>query len=300
MNYSVYITNPFLDPIIPLLQPAWHVVSPADLQKEKASICALATSVWENIDADYLSQFPGLKVICHLGIGTYNIDCDYLKNHGITLFSQPTAGVHDTAELALTLMLSLSRRIVANDWYARTNHWVEKKPKLVGNHLLGKRLGLVGLGQIGSTVAHFAQAFGMEIAYNTRTKKETPYTYYNDIETLAAQSDFLILCCSGGPGTYHLINKKVLAQLGPQGYLINVCRGSVVDEIALIEALTKGTIAGAALDVYADEPAIPIALRELDNVLLSPHMGSSTKENLQIMFNTQAQQLNEAINKGLL
>lgn len=297
---SVYVTNPMLKPMIPMLTQEWNVVKSWEDAYNAEEISALATTVWETIDETYLSQFPHLKIICHLGIGIDNIDLDYLTRHQITLKSQPQAGIHDTSELALTLMLSLARQIIPNHQYTQNNLWAEKKPRHLGNHLRYKQLGLVGLGQIGTRIAHFASAFEMEIAYTARTPRNTPYTYCADINKLAQISDFLIVCCSGGAQTQQLINHNVLQNLGPKGYLINVSRGSVVDQDALIDALEQGKIAGAGLDVYTHEPQVPERLRQLDNVVLSPHMGSSTHENLHLMYQLQAEQLNEYLNEFAL
>lgn len=295
MVSSVYLSNSFLKPVISLLKPDWRVVSGWEqhLDDKQQEISALATTVWDKVDAEYLSQFPDLKIICHLGLGTDNIDLNYVQQRNISLFSQPSSGVHDTAELALTLMLNLARKIRLNDIYTRNNDWVEKKPRFLGNHLKGKQLGLVGLGQIGSTIARFAQALEMNIAYTTRNKRDNSFDYYPDVVQLAKVSDVLVVCCSAGSDTRHLINKNVLECLGANGYLVNVARGSIVDQDALIDALNNKVIAGAGLDVFADEPEVPELLRSMDNVLLSPHMGSSTKENLESMFQLQAQQLND-------
>ncbi|KTD62766.1 NAD(P)-dependent oxidoreductase [Legionella shakespearei] len=294
MNHSVFLTNQFTKPITPLLLPQWHIVPGWEMNQltEKHLCIAMASTVWDKLDADCLAQFPNLKTICHLGIGTDNIDKAYLAEHDIKLLSQPNAGIHDTAELALTLMLSLARKILPNHNYTRNNEWIERKPRFTGNHLFGKRLGLVGLGKIGATIASFAEAFKMNISYTTRTPKETPYAYYSNVKELAKNSDFLIICCASTSETYHLINEEVLENLGKKGYLINVARGSIVDQDALIHALSHEKIAGAGLDVFSNEPEVPLALRSLDNVVLSPHMGSSTHENLEAMFQLQAYQLN--------
>ncbi|TAL57785.1 MAG: dihydrofolate reductase [Legionella sp.] len=293
MMQTVYVTNPMLKPMLSYLDPELTVLGAWDTEVNFHQVEALATTVWETINADYLSRFPCLKVICHLGIGTDNIDREYLQQHQIILNSQPHAGIHDTSELAFTLMLSLARKIIPNHEYARANHWSERKARFLGNHLLGKQLGLVGLGQIGSRIARFAEAFGMEINYTARSQKDNSYRFYEHLHELASASDFLILCCAGGPETYHLIDENILQCLGPNSYLINVSRGSVIKQNALIEALKKGLIAGAGLDVFSQEPEIPLELRELPNVILSPHMGSSTHENLDLMFRLQATQLNE-------
>lgn len=297
----MYLSNQFIKPIIPLLLPDWHIVKSWEESEvtDVTRISALATTVWDKIDSTYLTRFPNLKLICHLGIGTDNIDLAYVQQKQINLLSQPDAGVHDTAELALTLMLTLARKIRLNDLYARNNEWIENKPRFLGNHLKHKQLGLVGMGKIGSTIAHFAQAFEMNIAYTSRTRRNNNYTYYSNINDLALASDVLIVCCSGGNETKNLINAAILSNLGPEGYLINVARGSIVDEQALIDALTKKQIAGAGLDVYSQEPEIALALRNLDNVILSPHMGSSTRENLDAMFALQAQQLNHYLRKAM-
>jgi hydroxypyruvate reductase len=148
----------------------------------------------------------------------------------------------------------------------------------------GARLGIVGLGRIGNAIAKRAAAFGMDISYTTRTeRKDSPYRYVPSAKALAAQVDFLVLITPGGEGTRKLVNAEVLLALGPQGFLINVARGSVVDEQALVTALQQGVIAGAGLDVFENEPNVPQALREMDNVVLTPHMASATKETRQAM-----------------
>ncbi|CAM2902534.1 NAD(P)-dependent oxidoreductase [Legionella worsleiensis] len=302
MRSTVFLTNQFIKPIISLLDPEWHVLCAweKNCSRDLTKVSALATTVWDVIDDVFLLQFPNLKFISHLGIGTDNIDKNYLKKHQITLLSQPHSGVHDTAELALALMLTLSRKILTNDQYTRNNDWINNKPKYIGNHLSGKQLGLVGLGQIGLTIARFAEALNMTISYTARSKKECSYQFESDIRTLASKSDFLIICCSANEQSHHLVNKAVLECLGSKGYLINVARGSIVDEKALIEALDHQTIAGAGLDVFTNEPEVPLKLRGLSNVVLSPHMGSSTYENLDNMFQIQADQLNRFKNTVFL
>lgn len=299
MKHSVYLANQFIKSITSLLHPQWHIIPGWEMNQptDRHQCIAMASTVWDKLDAACLAQFPNLKTICHLGIGTDNIDKTYLAEHGIKLLSQPDAGIHDTAELALTLMLSLARKILPNHNYTRKNEWIERKPRFIGNHLFGKRLGLVGLGKIGSTIAGFAEAFNMKISYTTRTPKDAPYTYYSDVNELAKNSDFLIICCASTSETHHLINEQVLEHLGKEGHLINVARGSIVDQDALIHALSHDKIAGAGLDVFYNEPEVPLALRTRDNVVLSPHMGSSTHENLEAMFQLQAYQLNTYLNE---
>jgi lactate dehydrogenase-like 2-hydroxyacid dehydrogenase len=150
--------------------------------------------------------------------------------------------------------------------------------------LSGARMGIVGMGRIGQAIAERARAFGMRVAYTARSAKpQLPYTFHDQVTALAAQSDFLVVITPGGAATRKLIDAKVLQALGPRGYLVNVARGSVVDEAALIEALQNQTIAGAALDVFENEPNVPEALRALDNVVLTPHIGSATRATRQAM-----------------
>ncbi|WP_367606769.1 NAD(P)-dependent oxidoreductase [Legionella sp. W05-934-2] len=298
MNPVVYIANPFLKPLIPLLHQDWTIQCAWDTIGEDNIVC-MATSVWDKVDDEFLNQFPLLKMISHLGIGLDNIDLKAIQNKDIQLESQPQAGIHDTSELALALLLSLTRKLQLNDRYIRDNKWPAREPRCLGNNLYNKRLGLVGLGKIGKTIARFAQPFGMIINYTASSPKESDYHYFQDVNSLAKHSDYLVICCSGGEQTKHLINKEVLSLLGPQGYLINVSRGSVLDEQALIDALQKHTIAGAALDVFTNEPHVADELKQMENVLLSPHMGSSTHENLEAMFNLQACQLNNYLHHVL-
>ncbi len=190
----------------------------------------------------------------------------------------------EVADLAIGLMLSVARRIPQADRYVRDGKWETQGNMPLARKMSGARLGIIGLGRIGSAIAKRAQAFGMSIAYTGRTQRpEIPHPYYPSAAALAAQVDFLVAITPGGEGTRHMINREVLQALGPQGYFINVARGSVADEQALIEALQQGTIAGAGLDVYEREPHVPQALRELDNVVLTPHMASATHQTRQAM-----------------
>jgi len=187
------------------------------------------------------------------------------------------------ADLAIALMLAWSRQIARADRFVRAGEW-PKGPLPLGRKMSGARLGIVGMGRIGQAIAQRAAAFGMTIAYTARSaKSELPHAYFPSAAALAAHSDYLVVITPGGAGTHHLINAAVLAALGAQGCLVNVARGSVVDEAALIGALHAGTIAGAALDVFENEPTVPQALREMDNVVLTPHIGSATSQTRQAM-----------------
>jgi lactate dehydrogenase-like 2-hydroxyacid dehydrogenase len=189
----------------------------------------------------------------------------------------------DVADLAMGLVLSVGRTIPQADKFVRAGQW-PSGPMALGRKVSGARLGIVGLGRIGKAIARRASGFGMSIAYTARTEKaDSGFKFFPSAAELAANVDFLVVITPGGAGTKHLINAEVLKALGARGFLINVARGSVVDEQALIEALQNGTIAGAGLDVFANEPNVPEVLWTLNNVVLTPHMASATTETRQAM-----------------
>jgi len=235
------------------------------------------------IDQALMDQMPALEMISICGVGYDGVDVAAAKARGIPVTHTPDVLNDDVADLAIALMLSIGRQLPQSDQFVRANRWVEGAFPLT-RKVSGAKLGIVGIGRIGQAIAKRAAAFGMDISYNARSAKaDLPYTFVADVVELAAKVDFLVAITPGGAGTRHLINAKVLQALGPQGYLINVARGSVVDEAALIEALQNHTIAGAALDVYQDEPRVPEALRALPNVVLTPHMASGTAETRKAM-----------------
>jgi hydroxypyruvate reductase len=217
------------------------------------------------------------------GVGYDGVDIAAARERGIAVTHTPGVLSEDVADLALALMLAVARGLPSADQHVRTGKWPQGGLPL-GRKVSGARLGIVGLGRIGQAIAQRAKAFGMHIAYTTRTEKPgTGFTYFPSAQALAAEVDFLVVITPGGADTRHLINADVLKALGPEGYLINVARGSVVDEDALVAALTAGTIAGAGLDVFANEPKVPEALWVLPNVVLTPHIASATVQTRQAM-----------------
>jgi len=235
------------------------------------------------IDASYMALFPALELIAVCGVGYDGIDVAAAKKRGIMVTHTPNVLNDDVADLALGLLLSVARKIPAADRFTRNADWLDG-PFQLTRKLSGAKLGMVGMGRIGQAIAKRALAFDMDIAYFARhARPELPYTFVPDLIALAAQSDYLLVITPGGAATKNLINAPVLAALGPQGFLVNVARGSVVDQVVLIEALKKKMIAGAALDVYVDEPNVPTDLRKLDNVVLTPHMASGTLETRKAM-----------------
>jgi lactate dehydrogenase-like 2-hydroxyacid dehydrogenase len=235
------------------------------------------------VSGDLIAQLPALEIISVMGVGYDGIDVETAKARGVLVTHTPDVLNDDVADLALALMLGISRQLVQADRFVRSGAW-SQGPMELGRKMSGARLGLVGIGRIGQKIARRAAAFDMPVAYSARqARPDLPYAYYPDPASLAAQSDYLVVITPGGAATRKLINAEVLRALGPRGILVNVARGSVVDEAALIEALENGVIAGAALDVFETEPQVPERLTKLPNVLLSPHIGSATEATRQAM-----------------
>ncbi len=235
-------------------------------------------------DNAVLDRLPNLQVVNSFGVGYDAVDTAYLARRGIKLSNTPDVLNNAVAETAMALMLCVSRRISEAERFVRAGKWLTGKFPL-GNDLCGKTCGIVGLGKIGKTIAKRAAAFDMNIAYFRRGQpySDVSYTHYADLQELAKVADYLIVIVPGGPQTQHLINRDVLKAMGPASYLINVARGSVVDEKALVASLLESEIAGAGLDVFEDEPNVPAELLTLDNVVLTPHIGSGTYETRQAM-----------------
>jgi lactate dehydrogenase-like 2-hydroxyacid dehydrogenase len=235
------------------------------------------------VSGELIAQLPALEIIAVMGVGYDGIDVQAAKARGVMVTHTPDVLNDDVADLALALMLGISRQLVPADAHVRSGAW-RKGPLELGRKMSGARLGLVGIGRIGQGIARRAAAFDMQVAYTARhARAELPYTYHPDAATLAAHSDYLVVITPGGPATQRLIDANVLRALGPRGILVNVARGSVVDEAALIDALENKVIAGAALDVFENEPNVPERLSGFPNVLLSPHIGSATQATRQAM-----------------
>ncbi len=229
------------------------------------------------IDPALLDQLPLLKVISTCGVGFDGIPLEITRARGIAVSNTPGVLNDAVCELTIGMLLGLLRKIPAADRFVKEGHWEQGLFPLTRS-LAGSRIGIVGMGRIGQDLAERLVCFKTSIAYFNPRQKPLPYTYTASVKALAERSDILILTCPGGPETDQLINADILAALGPKGLLVNMARGSVVDQKALISALEQGSIAGAALDVFEDEPRVPEALRRLDNVLLTPHVGSATQE----------------------
>lgn len=260
-----------------------HETDPEKFRKVAPRIRAIAATGESSISAELLQQLPALEIISVMGVGYDGVDVAAAQARGVAVTHTPGVLNDDVADLAMALMLAWARQLPRADRFVRAGQWPAGSMPL-GRRVSGARLGIVGMGRIGQAIAQRASAFGMRIAYTARSAKaDLPHRYLPTAAALAAQSDFLVVITPGGAGTRRLIDAEVLAALGPQGCLVNVARGSVIDEGALIAALESGAIAGAALDVFDNEPHAPQALREMDNVVLTPHIGSATDETRRAM-----------------
>ncbi len=260
-----------------------HETDPAAFAKVAPRIRAITCGGDSRVSAELIAQLPALEIIAVVGVGYDGIDVAAAKARGIAVTNTPEVLNDDVADLAIALMLAWARQIVQADAFVRSGEWERTGPSL-GRKVSGARLGIVGIGRIGQGIARRAAAFGMQVAYTARNQRaELPYAYFPSAESLADASDYLIVITPGGEATRGLIGAQVLRALGKKGVLVNVSRGSVVDEPALIESLEKGEIAGAALDVFYDEPKVSERLRRLPNVLLTPHVGSATTSTRQAM-----------------
>jgi lactate dehydrogenase-like 2-hydroxyacid dehydrogenase len=265
------------------------------LREHGREVVGLATAGFA--DAALIEALPSLKVISSFGVGVDKIDLDAAARRGIPVGNTPDVLNDCVADLAIGLMIDVARGIGASERYLRAGSW-PKGAYPLQHRFSGKKLGILGLGRIGHAIAKRALAFEMDIRYhNRRPVTDTSIAHEPSLVELARWCDFLVVIVPGGAATHHLIDETVLNALGPKGYLINVARGSVVDEPALVRALQDKRIAGAALDVFENEPQVPAELMALDNVVLVPHIGSATVEtraamaqrvfdNLQAFFGT--------------
>lgn len=247
------------------------------------SIRAIVTTGIHGASGELIERLPKLGAICCFGVGVDAVDLETAARRAIQVSNTPDVLNECVADQALGLLLAVSRRIAEADRFVRAGRWENERFGL-STALGGKTCGILGMGPIGLAIARRAEAFGMRVAYSARSPKAAlSYRYCESARALAAQSDVLILALPGGAATTAIVEASVLDALGPKGILINVARGSVVDEGALIDALVGNRLLGAGLDVFADEPRVPQALRNLDNVVLAPHIASGTIETRMAM-----------------
>ncbi len=256
----------------------------AFLAAHAAGFTALVSSAAVGVSNDVLDRLPNLKVISNFGVGLDKIDVAHAQARGIAVGYTPDVLNDCVADTAFGLLLDIARGMSAADRYVRKGQWVQGPAFPLGRKVSGARLGIVGLGRIGRTIAKRSVGFDMDVRYHARKPvADAEWAYEPSLTELARWADFLVVITAGGPATRHLINEAVLNALGADGFLINVARGSVVDEAALVRALQDKRIAGAGLDVFEHEPDVPQALMQLDNVVLLPHIASATRETRQAM-----------------
>lgn len=255
----------------------------AFLAAEGAQFSAVVTAASIGLQSEVIAALPNLQVISSFGVGFDSLDIAAAQARGVPVGYTPGVLNDCVADMAFALMLDVSRGVAASDRFVRRGEWPKARfaPQ---TKVSGKRLGIVGMGRIGQAIAERATGFRMDVGYhNRRPATGSTLPYFDTVTALAQWADYLIIAVAGGAATRHMVNSEVLQALGPQGYLINIARGTVVDEAALIDALTHRRIAGAGLDVFEDEPHVPVALLALDNVVLTPHIASGTHDTRRAM-----------------
>jgi lactate dehydrogenase-like 2-hydroxyacid dehydrogenase len=231
-----------------------------------------------SVTAELMDRLPGLEIISNFGVGYDSIDTQAAKARNIRVTNTPNVLNDAVAELTIGLMIALSRRIPQAHQYVRDGNWPKGSFPLL-SELNGKTLGILGLGRIGKEIAIRAQAMKMRVVYHGRHEQaDEPFVYYSNLTEMARDADWLVIIAPGGKDTQKMVSRAVLEALGPDGYLVNMARGSLVDQGAMVEMLASKALGGAALDVFEDEPHVPPALFGLDNVVLSPHQGSATRQ----------------------
>ncbi|WP_027135810.1 2-hydroxyacid dehydrogenase [Geminicoccus roseus] len=255
----------------------------AMLREVAGRVTSILTSGELTCDAALMDRLPKLELVACFGVGVDGVDLDYCKARGIAVSNTPDVLTDDVADLAMGLTIATMRRIVAADRFVRAGAW-QNGPLPLSTRLAGKTMGILGLGRIGKAIARRAEAHGMSIVWHGRSaQSDVAWHRYPDLEEMAGAVDLLMVACPGGPATRGLVNRAVLGAMKPKSFLVNISRGSVIDEPAMVEALVEGRIAGAGLDVFADEPNVPAPLNDLETVVLTPHIGSATEETRDAM-----------------
>lgn len=241
-------------------------------------ITHVVTNGHDGVNPDLMASLTNLKVISGYGVGYDAVDANEAARRGIVVTHTPNVLNEEVATTALLLILSCYREVLRDDKYVRSGEWEAQGNAPLTRSFDNQTVGIIGLGRIGQAIADKLVPWNSKILYHTRTKKDLPYEYYDDLVTMARDCDVLICITPGGASTNKIVNAEVMEALGPTGTLINVSRGSVVDEVAMIEALESGKLGWAGLDVFETEPKVPQALRDLPNTVLLPHVGSGTTE----------------------
>jgi len=284
MKPEIVVAPRLLEPVMAQLtrdftcHDLWQAADPlAFLVPLKERVRGFASFTGYPVTAALMAALPRLEIVATMSVGVDHIDLGAARARGIAVTNAPDVLTDCVADIGMALVLAVARRIVVADRFVRQGGW-PKGGFPLATKVGGATMGILGLGRIGKAVAKRAEAFGMRVVYCGRHPQEgVTYPFFEDLCAMARESDYLMLAVPGGPATRHLVDAAVLDALGPEGVLINIARGSVVDERALVAALRDGRLGGAGLDVYENEPRVPEALFALDNVVLLPHLASATR-----------------------
>jgi len=291
MSHTVLLMGPLLPSVQETLEKQYTVHRYWEADDKQALVSSIAeqctgvvTDGGRGVSADVLKHLPEVQVVSVFGVGVDAVDLDYCRDNNIVVGNTPDVLSDDVADLAVALALATTRRLVVGDQYARTGRWASEGGLPLTRRMMGKRAGIYGMGSIGSALAKRLTAFEMPVSYCNRSQKaDSPHRFVSSLEELAKDSDFLFITASATPESVGAVNAGVLDALGPDGYLVNVSRGTLVDEATLVDYLSQNKIAGAGLDVFENEPSIPSGLYELENVVLQPHHASGTWETREAM-----------------
>jgi lactate dehydrogenase-like 2-hydroxyacid dehydrogenase len=273
----------------------------AFLAEHAGEITVAVTSGRTGVDAGLMTALPHLGAVVNFGVGYDTTDVEAAASRGVAVSNTPDVLTDCVADTAVGLMIDVLRQFSAADRYVRQGRWPVDGNYPLTRQVSNTRVGIIGMGRIGSAIAHRLSSFGCAISYhNRRVVADSPFAYVTSPVELARQVDVLIVAAAGGAETRHLIDREVIEALGADGYVINIARGSVIDEAALVDALTAGRIAGAGLDVFADEPQVPDELLTMDNVVLLPHVGSGTEQTRAAMEDLTLRNLDQFLTTGEL
>ena len=299
MKKKILLADPLLEQYLHLYKKNFIVDTLWNNKKLKLSEYeGLVVSGLFKIPSNLYDKLSNLKIISLFSVGFDNVNLDICKKKNISVSNTPKVLTDDVADLALTLLLSISRNIYNAHNYVLNNSWEKNGPMGLTDSINKKRVGIVGLGQIGKNFALKAKALNMDISYFGHSKKNNNYKYFKDLKKMANYIDYLVITCAGGKNTYNLINNEVLKCMKNTSYIINISRGTVIDEKALIYHLNNKNIKGAALDVFKTEPKINYKLKKINNVILYPHHASGTHETRREMAELSIKNLIQYFKKG--
>ena len=281
---TVLVPSPMSDDVLQACEARFDVIRLWEeedpdgvLDARGGDVLGVATRGAVRVDGAFLDRLPNLQIVANFGVGYDSVDVEAASARGVVVTNTPGVLDNEVADTAFGLLLMAVRELGRAERYLRAGRWTQEGPyPLTPTTVEGRRLGILGLGRIGEVIARRAEVFGMTVGYHNRRPKDVPYRYYPTLLEMAHDVDTLVVVAPGGAETRHLVDADVLSALGPEGVLVNVGRGSVVDEAALIEALRDGSILAAGLDVFEDEPNVPAELVALENAVLLPHVGSAS------------------------